>query len=152
MMGFHLLRLLRLHGGRECAGLSTNNTYRQCSLTQTDKEEHSRNFPRGSAGSKSNCSMVRRSRVLFLLWTTDSVRPREEVIIRYESSRTSSVSMTKDERRRENCGRGKETEKGAETEREEGAGAKGKCEKGRTEKLSRRPVVVFYFVFPEFAP
>lgn len=37
-MGFHLLRLLRLHCGRECAGLSTNNTYRQCSLTQTDKE------------------------------------------------------------------------------------------------------------------
>lgn len=56
------------------------------------------------ARSKSNCPMVRRSRVLFLLQARPRKvgRPREEFIIRYEPSRGERVvPVTKNERRRE---------------------------------------------------
>lgn len=104
MMGFHLLRSYYV-----CVIVASTRGYvragrihiaRVPSHRRAKSHEETRGIFPGEAGSKSNCPMVQRSRVLFLLWTADSVL-REEVIIHYESSRTSSVGDEKWKTRKE---------------------------------------------------
>lgn len=100
-MRFHLLRLLYLRGRSHEYIHDIYIRARRIHIAKVPSHRRAKNheetrgiFP-GEAGSKSNCPMIQRSCVLFLLWTADSVRPREEVIILYESSRTSSVGDEK---------------------------------------------------------
>lgn len=130
MMGFHLLRLLRLHGSR---GSMYEYIASIRSHRRTKSHEETRGIFPWEARSKSNCPMVRRSRVFI---SAVNHRLQEEVIIRYESSRTSSVGDEKWKTKGELLAERKELKKKQKWKRREGAwkGIK------KREKPSRHPV------------
>lgn len=155
MMGFHLLRLLYLHGSREFAAVYMQDEYVSPELPRTGWQRATERLAEFSweARSKSNCSTVRRSRVLFLLQARPrKVGAREELIIRYEPSWGERVvSVTKNETRRES--EVKETGKKKRTERNE-KGEEGEEVERKEWKRALDIVVValldadlFYFVF-----